>query len=235
LRQPAWLHQGQVLPDQPSGLLWWSDYTIGQGKSNRCHISGLCKAFDTVLHNIILSKLERQRFGGWTVQWMRNWLNGRIQRVPVNSSMSRWRSATSGVPQGSVLGAVSYNIFINDTDSRIGCTLSKFADNPKLSGAVDTPKGRDAIQRHLDKLQKRIHVTLMTFNKTKCRVLHLGQGNPHYQYRLGMKGQRAAPPRKTWEYWWMKSWTRPSNMCSQPRKPTVFGASREVWSAGQGR
>jgi len=40
-RQPAWLHQGQVLPDQPSGLLWWSDCISGQGKNYGCHLSGL--------------------------------------------------------------------------------------------------------------------------------------------------------------------------------------------------
>ncbi|GAB0189813.1 cAMP-dependent protein kinase inhibitor alpha [Grus japonensis] len=110
--------------------------------------------------------------------------------------MSKWRSVMSGVPQGLILGLVLFNIFVSDMDSGMKCTFSKIADNTKLCGAVDTPEGRDAIQRDLDRLERWACVNLMKFSKAKCKVLHMCQGSPKHKYRLDREWIESSPEEK---------------------------------------
>ena len=142
------------------------------------------KAFDTISHNILITNLSKCGIDEWTVRCVENWLTGRAQRVVISGTSSSWKLVISSVPQGLVLDLVSFNNFTNDLDERIEATI-KSANNTKLQGVADTTECCAAIQQDLNRVESWGERNMMRFNKSKCRVLHLGKNNHMNQHRLG--------------------------------------------------
>lgn len=76
-----------------------------------------------------IDKLRKYRLDEWLVRWIENWLNGRSQRVVISGTESSWSPVPSSVPQGSICGPLSLNLFVNYLDEGIECLLSKIGDD----------------------------------------------------------------------------------------------------------
>ncbi|CAM5121826.1 unnamed protein product [Eretmochelys imbricata] len=118
-------------------------------------------------------------------RWIRNWLTGRLQRVILKGELSGWREVTSGVPQGSVLGPILFNLFISDLGTKSGSVLIKFVYDTKLRGIANLENDRDIIQEDLDDLVNWSNSNRMKFNSEKYKVMHLGINKKNFSYKLG--------------------------------------------------
>jgi Reverse transcriptase (RNA-dependent DNA polymerase) len=163
-----------------------------QGKPVDIIYLDFAKAFDKVPHGRLLTEIAAAGIGGELYSWIKEWLTGRSQRVVINGSFSSWSPVLSGVPQGSVLGPLLFNIFINDLDSTVTANqlIKKFADDTKIGHVIAYNESAAELQSTLDRLHTWSTVWGMEFNVKKCHVLHVGRNNPAHVYKLG--GQNLA-------------------------------------------
>ena len=130
------------------------------------------KAFDSVPHERLLTKLDYYGIRGKMLNWIKAFLSNRTQKVSVNGVLSSSRPVVSGVPQGSVLGPVLFILFINDISCSVQSNLRLFADDCVLYREVATSQDCLILQQDLHRLFLWSKTWQLTFNVNKC--YHLG-------------------------------------------------------------
>ena len=105
----------------------------GKGEKVGVIFMDLSKAFDTINHNLLLAKLKTYGFSNQALRLLQSCLCKRFQRSIINGSFSSWNELIIGVPQGSILGPLLFNIFLNDIFLFISkCQLCNYADDNTL-------------------------------------------------------------------------------------------------------
>ena len=130
------------------------------------------KAFDSVPHNRLISKLQGCGISGKLLAWVKNFLVGRKQKVVLNSHASDWSSVSSGVPQGSVLGPILFNIYVSDMPLIVNSHIFQFADDVKMFRTIRTVDDFCQLQQDINLLFALSKKWQLKFNISKCNWLH---------------------------------------------------------------
>ena len=144
------------------------------------------KAFDSVPHEYLLSKLHGYGIQGNLLSWIEAFLIGRKQRVVLNGHCSTWADVLSGVPQGSVLGPLLFNIYVNDIPDMVKSPILSFADDIKIFRSIKSYEDYTQLQLDLNYLSEWSSKWKLKFNVNKCNVLHLGTTEQYTYFLCGI-------------------------------------------------
>ncbi len=107
--------------------------TMDSGGFAGAVLMDLSKAFDCLNHELLLAKLHAYGFSKSALTLIQSYLSNRRQRVKINGSFSAWKDTNLGVPQGSVLGPLLFNIYINDIFLLMnGTEICNYADDTTI-------------------------------------------------------------------------------------------------------
>lgn len=129
------------------------------------------KAFDKVSHPHLLHKLSNYGIRGSLLDWITDFLNDRKQQVILQNKKSQSCTVLSGVPQGSVLGPLLFNLFINDLPSKVISKIRLYADDVILYREIHSEADVSILQKDLDSIAQWADTWLMKLNLSKCEHL----------------------------------------------------------------
>ncbi|XP_065557775.1 uncharacterized protein LOC136025720 [Artemia franciscana] len=156
--------------------------SIEEGKAADVLLLDQAKAFNKVVHKYLLHKLHTHGVHADTVEWIRLFLIGQIQKVMVYSDdgdpiFSEPAPVISRVHQGSILGPTLFCIYINDCEDVQQNLITLYADDSKIIGIANR-----TLQNDLHTLSLWASTWMMEFNPSKCKVLHMGPHNNQVSY-----------------------------------------------------
>jgi len=141
-------------------------------------------AFDSVPRERLITKLYSLGFQGKLLDWINCFLTGRSQCVRLDDNYSSLAEIISGVPQGSVLGSVLFITFINDLADTVSGLVKIFADDSKIDSSVENEQQQQVLQNDLDRKCDWSRKWKLSFNATKCKVMHFGTNNNRSRYTM---------------------------------------------------
>lgn len=157
------------------------------------------KAFDTVPHKRMISKLRGFGISPQLVTWIEDFLHDRTMYVSVKGSNSATVIVKSGIPQGSVLGPTLFVLYVNDIPRCLTSPSKLAADDLKIHRGVKKKEDNEILQEDIARLCKWCDTWLLCPNPSKCACMHLGQKNRQYTYSIRMKDSVISIPKSTCE------------------------------------